>query len=163
MLRLKRSFTGSDMRPGSSRRFSSRNFALSVAVALVQRPRALSVFVFAVPKRSVPHHARSICVHVSHLHSSPFVSFRFITLSSLLKMSWAASAHLPSGRSRSRSPHRGSYSSRPPYPDHHGPDPYRSDWDSWDRERAYAMERDRAVYDYGRRGRSRSPEDGTSW
>jgi Cft2 family RNA processing exonuclease len=24
------------------------------------------------------------------------------------------------------------------------------------------MERDRAVYDYGRRGRSRSPEDGTS-
>ncbi|KAF8505469.1 hypothetical protein F5888DRAFT_1604781 [Russula emetica] len=74
-------------------------------------------------------------------------------------MSWAASAHLPSRRSRSRSPHRGSYPSRPPYPDH-GPDPYRSDWDSWDRERAYAMERDRAVYDYGRRGRSRSPEDG---
>ena len=24
------------------------------------------------------------------------------------------------------------------------------------------MERDRAVYDYGRRGRSRTPEDGTS-
>jgi hypothetical protein len=37
---------------------------------LVQRPRALSVFVFVVPKRSVLHHARSTCVHVSHLHSS---------------------------------------------------------------------------------------------
>ncbi|KAI0002946.1 hypothetical protein BJV74DRAFT_876354 [Russula compacta] len=75
-------------------------------------------------------------------------------------MSWATSAYLPSRRSRSRSPHRGSYSSRPSYQDHHGPDPYRSDWDSWDRERAYAMERDRAMYDYGRRGRSRSPDDG---
>ena len=64
---------------------ASRNFALSVAVALVQRPRALSVLVFAVPKRSVLHHARSICVHVSHLHSSPFVSFLFVTLFSLLK------------------------------------------------------------------------------
>ena len=79
-------------------------------------------------------------------------------------MSWAASAYLPSRRSRSRSPHRGgSYpSSRPPFPDHHSLDPYRSDWDSWDRDRAYAMERDRAVYEYGRRGRSRSPDDGTS-
>jgi hypothetical protein len=74
-------------------------------------------------------------------------------------MSWAASAYLPSRRSRSRSPRRGSYSSRP-YPDHHGPDPYRSDWDSWDRERVYAMERERAMYDFDRRGRSRSPEDG---
>ena len=76
-------------------------------------------------------------------------------------MSWATSAYLPSRRSRSRSPRRGSYTSRP-YPDHHGPDPYRSDWDSWDRERIYAMERDRAIYDYDRRGRSRSPEDGMS-
>ncbi|KAH9045722.1 hypothetical protein EDB85DRAFT_1908092 [Lactarius pseudohatsudake] len=75
-------------------------------------------------------------------------------------MSWAASAYLPSRRSRSRSPHRAPYSARPPYLDHHGPDPYRGDWDSWDRERTYAMERDRAMYDYGRRGRSRSPDDG---
>ncbi|KAI0269296.1 hypothetical protein BC834DRAFT_951531 [Gloeopeniophorella convolvens] len=74
-------------------------------------------------------------------------------------MSWAASAYLPSRRSRSRSPHRGSYPPRPPYPDHHGPDPYRGDWESWDRERAYAIERDRAMYEYGRRGRSRSPDD----
>jgi hypothetical protein len=76
-------------------------------------------------------------------------------------MSWAGSAYLPTRRSRSRSPRRSSYSSRP-YPEHHGTDPYRSDWDSWDRERVYAMERDRAMYDYDRRGRSRSPEDGMS-
>lgn len=75
-----------DMRnPGSSVVSRIAKLALSVAAALVQRPRALSVFVFAVPKRSVLHHARSICVHVSHLHSSSFVSFLFVTLFSPLK------------------------------------------------------------------------------
>ena len=150
------------MRPGPAVVSRIAKLALSVAVALVQRPRTLSAFVFALSKRSVLHHARSICVHVSHLHSSSFLIPIPVTLFSLLKMSWAASAYLPSRRSRSRSPHRGSYSSRPSYPDLPGPDPYRSDWDPWDRERAYAMERDRTMYDYGRRGRSRSPDDGTS-
>ena len=37
-----------------------------------------------VSKRSVLHHARSICVHVSHLPSSSFLSFPFSS-SSLLK------------------------------------------------------------------------------
>jgi len=53
---------------------ASRKLVLSVAVALIQRPRVLSAFVFAVSKRSVLHHARSLCVHVSHLHSSSFPS-----------------------------------------------------------------------------------------
>lgn len=35
--------------------------------------------------------------------------------------------------------------------------PYRADWDAYDRDRAWAHERDRAGYDYTRRGRSRSP------
>ena len=41
-----------------------------------------------------------------------------------------------------------------------GSDGYRGDWDVYDRERGYY---DRGAYDYGRRGRSRSPgpEDGT--
>src|SRR6266498_1220710 len=57
----------------------------------------------------------------------------------------------PPRRSRSRSPSRGGYSGRP-YPDSY-PEGYR-DWE-YDRER-WGYERDR-MYDYGRRGRSRSP------
>ncbi|KAI0771991.1 hypothetical protein BD413DRAFT_604124 [Trametes elegans] len=62
----------------------------------------------------------------------------------------------PRGRSRSRSPYRGGYPPRASYPDAAYPqDPYRADWDTYDR---WAFERDRATaYDYGRRGRSRSP------
>ncbi|KAI0677002.1 hypothetical protein C8Q78DRAFT_960315 [Trametes maxima] len=65
----------------------------------------------------------------------------------------------PRGRSRSRSPYRGAYPPRPSYPDAAYPqDPYRADWDAYDRDRAWASyERERAAYDYGRRGRSRSP------
>lgn len=75
--------------------------------------------------------------------------------------SWSASAYPPPprGRSRSRSPYRAGYppprggdSSYPP------PESYRSDWDAYERDRAWAhYERERAGYDYGRRGRSRSP------
>ncbi|TFY69491.1 hypothetical protein EVJ58_g373 [Rhodofomes roseus] len=37
-------------------------------------------------------------------------------------------------------------------------DPYRADWEAYDRERAWATyERERAAYEYSRRGRSRSP------
>lgn len=63
------------------------------------------------------------------------------------------------GRSRSRSPFRGdSYPSRPPYPDQYPQDPYRTDWEAYDRDRAWASyERERQAYDYSRRGRSRSP------
>jgi hypothetical protein len=71
--------------PGSTVVSCIAKLALSVAAALIQRPRALSVFVFAVPKRSVLHHARSICVHVSHLPSSSFVFFLLVTLFSPLK------------------------------------------------------------------------------
>ncbi|KAI0080659.1 hypothetical protein K474DRAFT_1657465 [Panus rudis PR-1116 ss-1] len=82
--------------------------------------------------------------------------------------SWSASAYPPPrGRSRSRSPYRGGSSYPPPrsgYPDSGYPqDPYRSDWDAYDRDRdrdrdrAWAYERERSAYDYGRRGRSRSP------
>ncbi|KAM6495488.1 hypothetical protein JOM56_008194 [Amanita muscaria] len=68
-------------------------------------------------------------------------------------MSW-----LPPRRSRSRSP-RPPYPQRPPYPDQAYPgDSYRADWENFDRDRAWAgHERDRPAYDYGRRGRSRSP------
>ncbi|KAF9464270.1 hypothetical protein BDZ94DRAFT_1256727 [Collybia nuda] len=66
-------------------------------------------------------------------------------------MSWPAS-YPP--RSRSRSPRP-----RPPYPDvpYAQEQPYRADWDAYDRDRAWAYERDRAGYEYPRRGRSRSP------
>ncbi|GLB33267.1 putative protein with domain of unknown function (DUF3546) [Lyophyllum shimeji] len=53
-------------------------------------------------------------------------------------------------RSRSRSPRP-----RASYPDPLQ-DPYRGDYDAYDRDRGWAYERDRAGYDYGRR-RSRSP------
>ncbi|RDB17013.1 Serrate RNA effector molecule [Hypsizygus marmoreus] len=54
-------------------------------------------------------------------------------------------------RSRSRSPR-----SRPSYTDP-SQEPYRPEWDTYDRDRAWTYERDRAAYEYGRRGRSRSP------
>ena len=65
----------------------------------------------------------------------------------------------PRGRSRSRSPYRGdAYPPRPPYPDQYPQDPYRADWEAYDRDRAWASyERERQAYDYSRRGRSRSP------
>ncbi|OCH86215.1 hypothetical protein OBBRIDRAFT_783552 [Obba rivulosa] len=76
--------------------------------------------------------------------------------------SWSGSAYPPPpprGRSRSRSPYRGPYPPRPGYPDPAYPqDPYRADWDAYDRDRAWATyERERAAYEYSRRGRSRSP------
>ncbi|EGO01534.1 hypothetical protein SERLA73DRAFT_176851 [Serpula lacrymans var. lacrymans S7.3] len=74
--------------------------------------------------------------------------------------SWSTTAFPPPTRhSRSRSPTRGGHPPRPPYPDPAYPqDPYRGGWDPYDRERAWAdHERDRATYEYGRRGRSRSP------
>ena len=63
----------------------------------------------------------------------------------------------PSRGERSRSPRsahgRGSYPD-PAYPY----DQYRGDWDNYSRERPWSdVERDRATYDYSRRGRSRSP------
>ncbi|KAI0939663.1 hypothetical protein AcV5_001002 [Taiwanofungus camphoratus] len=81
--------------------------------------------------------------------------------------SWAGTAYPPPslpprGRSRSRSPYRGAYPPRPAmgsYPDTAYPaDPYRADWEAYDRDRAWAnYERERAAYEYSRRGRSRSP------
>lgn len=72
--------------------------------------------------------------------------------------SWPAPPAYPPRRSRSRSPYRGGYPARPPYPEPGYGDPYRADWEAYDRDRAWASyERDRATYDYGRRGRSRSP------
>ncbi|KII96062.1 hypothetical protein PLICRDRAFT_694151 [Plicaturopsis crispa FD-325 SS-3] len=68
-----------------------------------------------------------------------------------------------SRRSPSRSPSRGPYAAppaaRPAYPDAPYPqDPYRADWDAYERDRAWASyERERAAYEYSRRGRSRSP------
>jgi hypothetical protein len=73
--------------------------------------------------------------------------------------SWSAPVY--PRRSRSRSPYRG-YPGRPPYPDPYGGDPYRSEWDAYDRDRWSGYERERGPYDYARRGRSRSPEDGMS-
>ena len=72
--------------------------------------------------------------------------------------SWSAPVY--PRRSRSRSPYR-SYAGRPPYPDPYGGDPYRQEWDAYDRDRWTGYERERGPYDYGRRGRSRSPDDGT--
>ncbi|TFK43085.1 hypothetical protein BDQ12DRAFT_674366 [Crucibulum laeve] len=73
-------------------------------------------------------------------------------------MSWTGPYPPPPRRSRSRSPSRGPYPPRPPYPEGAYPEPYRGDWDAYDRDRAWASyDRDRGGYDYGRRGRSRSP------
>ncbi|KAI0047290.1 hypothetical protein FA95DRAFT_1559257 [Auriscalpium vulgare] len=75
-------------------------------------------------------------------------------------MSWTSAAYPPPRRSRSRSPHRGSYPPpRPPYPEAMQGDQYRAEWDAYERDRTWAVERDRPAYDYGRRGRSRSPPD----
>ncbi|KAL0949782.1 hypothetical protein HGRIS_009821 [Hohenbuehelia grisea] len=74
-------------------------------------------------------------------------------------MSWPSSSYPPPPRrSRSRSPGRGSYSSGPPFPESGYPrDPYRAEWEAYDRDRFANYERERSGYDYGRRGRSRSP------
>ncbi|KAK7695549.1 hypothetical protein QCA50_000185 [Cerrena zonata] len=77
--------------------------------------------------------------------------------------SWSGSAYPPPprGRSRSRSPYRGSGSSYPPprsYPESGYPPQDVRDWEAYDRDRAWAnYERERAAYEYSRRGRSRSP------
>ncbi|KAI6122847.1 hypothetical protein EDD17DRAFT_1802943, partial [Pisolithus thermaeus] len=74
--------------------------------------------------------------------------------------SWSAPTYPPQPRrSRSRSPTRGAYVSRPPYPDPaHIQDHRGGAWDSFERDRAWPeYDRDRAVYEYARRGRSRSP------
>ncbi|KAH8106075.1 hypothetical protein BXZ70DRAFT_1037538 [Cristinia sonorae] len=74
--------------------------------------------------------------------------------------SWSTSAYPPRGRSRSRSPYRGGGypPSRPSYSDNgYTQDPYRNDWDGYERDRAWpGYERERP-YEHGRRGRSRSP------
>jgi len=74
--------------------------------------------------------------------------------------SWSAPVY--PRRSRSRSPYR-AYPGRPPYPDPYGGDPYRPEWDAYERDRWAGYERERGPYDYGRRGRSRSPDDGTTF
>ncbi|KAG6828765.1 hypothetical protein H0H92_006844 [Tricholoma furcatifolium] len=61
-------------------------------------------------------------------------------------MSWTYPA-----RSRSRSPR-----SRPSYPEP-VQDVYRGEYDSYDRDRSWTGGYERSSYDYGRRGRSRSP------
>ncbi|KAF8164885.1 hypothetical protein B0H34DRAFT_687006 [Crassisporium funariophilum] len=74
-------------------------------------------------------------------------------------MSWPSSYPPPPRRSRSRSPppRAGYPSGRPVYPDVY-PEPYRAEWDAYDRDRNYpGYERERPPYDYPRRGRSRSP------
>lgn len=68
---------------------------------------------------------------------------------------WSGSAYPPSRRSRSRSPPRGGY---PPREDATGPAvyppvDYRAEWDAYHRSRWDDYQR----YEYGRRGRSRSP------
>lgn len=81
--------------------------------------------------------------------------------------SWAGPAPPPPRADRSRSPSRGAYG-RAAYPDTpaaYAPDQYRGDWDAYHRDRAWAeYEREKAAYDYGRRGRSRSPpyDEGTN-
>ncbi|KAI6105381.1 hypothetical protein F5141DRAFT_1123261 [Pisolithus sp. B1] len=74
--------------------------------------------------------------------------------------SWSAPTYPPQPRrSRSRSPTRGAYVSRPPYPDPAFIQDHRGGaWDSFERDRAWPeYDRDRAAYEYARRGRSRSP------
>lgn len=72
--------------------------------------------------------------------------------------SWSGSGYPPPrGRSRSRSPYRGNYPPTRPEQGYPPSEPYRGDYDGYDRERWAAYERERAGYDYARRGRSRSP------
>src|SRR5712675_264027 len=81
----------------------------------------------ALARSLTPTHPRSrtLSLH-SCLSSTLFFLSLFLPNSfQPFKTSWAASASLPSRRSRSRSPHRGPYPSRPLYPDRHSPDPYR--------------------------------------
>ncbi|GAW02170.1 arsenite-resistant protein asr2 [Lentinula edodes] len=64
---------------------------------------------------------------------------------------------IPSRRSRSRSP-RGPYQPKNVY--EYPPELGARDWDGYDKDRAWAAyDRERAGFDYGRRGRSRSPDD----
>src|ERR1700742_1900987 len=77
-------------------------------------------------------------------------------------MSWSAPYPPPPRRSRSRSP-RPPYPQRSSYPESGYPgDSYRSDWDTYDRDRWSAYDRDRGPYEYGRR-RSRSPPADEGW
>ena len=69
----------------------------------------------------------------------------------------------PRGRSRSRSPHRGGpYPPRSSYPDPAFPqEPYRADWEAYDRDRAWGnYERERGGYEYRRRSRSPPMDEG---
>ena len=82
-------------------------------------------------------------------------------------MSWSSSVYPPPPpppprHSRSRSPYRGSYPPRGHSDSYPPADPYRTEWDAYDRDR-WAYDREKPAYDYGRRGRSRSPpaEEGT--
>ena len=118
-------------------------------------------------------HRRGLCSLISHrrhVFNSSYVtgsdSCRLFTtrphpliptLNYTVMSSWSAPVY--PRRSRSRSPYR-SYAGRPPYPDPYGGDPYRPEWDAYDRDRWAGYERERGPYDYGRRGRSRSPDDG---
>ncbi|ETW84534.1 hypothetical protein HETIRDRAFT_35037 [Heterobasidion irregulare TC 32-1] len=77
-------------------------------------------------------------------------------------MSWSSSVYPPPPppppprHSRSRSPYRGSYPPRGHSDSYPPADPYRPEWDAYDRDR-WAYDREKPAYDYGRRGRSRSP------
>ena len=71
--------------PVGGSRCASRNLDRASQPRSEQRPRALTVLVFVASKRSVLHHARSICVHVSHLPSSSFLFLFPFSSSSLLK------------------------------------------------------------------------------
>ena len=68
---------------------------------------------------------------------------------------WSGSAYPPTRRSRSRSPPRGGYPPREDaaVPGVYPPADYRAEWDAYNRGRWDDYQR----YEYGRRGRSRSP------
>lgn len=77
--------------------------------------------------------------------------------------SWSGPYPPPPRRSsRSRSPRARAAYADPAYPSQ---EPYRADWDAYDRDRAHWATYERPPYDYSRRGRSRSPglpDEGTS-